>query len=51
MQLFGTIGGLIANVVYLGSILNLLRLIYTCALTEPGVIPAIPSQRSPEIRD
>lgn len=49
--MFGLIGGILADMVYGASICNLLRLIYCCAMTEPGVIPAIPSQRSPEIRD
>ena len=43
IQLFGLIGGIIADVLYFGSIFNLCRLIYKCAYTEPGVIPAIPS--------
>lgn len=48
--MFGITGGILADVVYLTSILNLLRIIYECALTEPGVIPAIPSTKSPHIR-
>ena len=44
MQLFGIVGGIIVDILYLGSVLNLLRLIYKCATTEPGIIPAIPSQ-------
>ena len=51
IQLFGVVGGIIADLLYAVSILNLLRLIYYCAMTEPGVIPAIPSQNSPEIRN
>lgn len=51
IQLFGVVGGLLADALYLASIFNLLRLIYKCALTEPGVVPAIPSQKSPEIRN
>ena len=35
---------------YSASIFNLLRLIYKCAYTEPGVIPAIPGKRSAEIQ-
>ena len=36
--------GLAFDVFYLLSMLNVLRMIYKCAYTEPGIIPAIPSQ-------
>lgn len=49
-MLFGTIGGILVGLVYLASILNLCRLIYKCAYTEPGVIPAVPSARSDLLR-
>ena len=49
--MFGLVGGIIADILYGASIFNLLRLIYCCAYTEPGVIPAIPSQNNPNIRD
>ena len=49
-MLFGTIGGILIGLVYLASILNLCRLIYKCAYTEPGVIPAVPSARSDILR-
>ena len=48
--MFGIIGGIVADLFYSVSILNLLRLIYKCAYTEPGVIPAIPGKRSAEIQ-
>ena len=50
IQLFGMVGGIIADVFYFASIFNLCRLIKKCAYTEPGVIPAIPSQRSQQLR-
>ncbi len=43
--------GLVVDVIYLASILNLVRLVWKCACTEPGVVPAIPSSRSHEIRN
>ena len=51
IQLFGLVNGLIVDIFYIASILNLLRLIYNCAYTEPGIIPAIPSSRSHQIRN
>lgn len=50
LQLFGTLGGILVDLIYLASILNLLRLIYKCAYTEPGICPAIPSKNSHAIR-
>lgn len=50
IQFFGVVGGIIVDVFYVASILNLLRLIYMCAYTEPGVIPAIPSKRSDSLK-
>ena len=43
IRLFGVGLGLGFDVLYLLSMLNLLRLIYKCAYTEPGIVPAIPS--------
>ena len=51
IQLFGLVGGLIVDIFYTCSILNLLRLIYLCAYTDPGIIPAIPSKRTHAIRN
>ena len=51
IQLFGLVTGIIVDIFYICSILNLLRLIYKCAYTEPGIIPAIPSNRSHQIRN
>jgi len=51
IQLFGIAGGIFVDVFYLASILNLIRLVSKCANTEPGVVPAIPSRRSHEIRN
>ena len=44
-------GGIIVDVFYTCSILNLLRLIYLCAYTEPGIIPAVQSEHSHAIRN
>ena len=44
IQLFGLVFGLIIDSLYLVSLLNLVRLIYLCATTDPGIIPAIPSE-------
>ena len=49
--MFGLVAGLVVDVFYLGSILNLLRLIYKCAYTEPGIIPAIPGKQGDNVRD
>ena len=50
IQLFGLVVGILVNLLYILSAINLLRLIKLCAMTEPGVIPAIPGvQRGLEI--
>ena len=46
IQLFGLVPGVIVDLFYTCSILNLLRLIYLCAYTEPGIIPAVPSRQN-----
>ena len=43
IQLFGVIFGIIVNIFYVASALNLVRLIKNCGCTEPGIVPAIPS--------
>ena len=49
--MFGVAGGIFADLIYSVSIFNVLRLIVKCAYTEPGVIPAVPGQRSVEIKN
>ena len=39
--LFGWIGGPIACLAYLCSLVNVLRVLYLCATTDPGIIPKI----------
>ena len=51
IQLFGLIGGIFVDIFYLASMLNLLRLIYKCAVTEPGIIPAVSEARNKELHD
>ena len=45
------VGGILVDILYAANILNLLRLIKCCAFTEAGIVPAIPSKRSHEIRN
>ena len=46
IQLFGLVGGIIVDIFYIASIVNLMRLIYRIAHTDPGVVPAIPLKRT-----
>ena len=43
-RLLGVWWGLAFDIIPLVSMLNLLRLIYKCGYTEPGIIPAIPTE-------
>lgn len=43
IRLLGWGWGALFDFLLLASMLNLLRLLYKCAYTEPGIIPAIPT--------
>ena len=44
IRLFGLGYGILFDVFHTASMLNLLRLIYLTGHTEPGIIPAIPTE-------
>ena len=41
----GPIGGTIFLVFYLISFINVLRILYLCSRTEPGIIPKVKSKK------
>ena len=43
--LLGVVGGIFFDIVYLISFGNVLRVLYLCSRTEPGIIPKIRSKQ------
>ena len=43
IQLFGLKLGLVVDVLHALSMINVLRILFKCAYTEPGIIPAVPT--------
>jgi hypothetical protein len=43
IQQFGLKLGLVVDVLHALSMLNVLRILFKCAYTEPGIIPAVPT--------
>ena len=43
IQLFGLKLGLVVDALHALSMINVLRILFKCAYTEPGIIPAVPT--------